>query len=57
MRRLRDHRLVTLTGWTFQQLGDQPAARCDWLLAVEDAQNTAQRNADAHNQPKAPRRQ
>jgi hypothetical protein len=55
MRRLRDHRLVTLTGWTFDQLGNAPAARCDWLLAVEDASATARHNAESRGQTKQPR--
>lgn len=57
MRRLRDHRLVNMTGWTFEQLGDAPAARCDWLLAVQDAVDTATRNVEQRGAPRAPRRQ
>lgn len=55
MRRLRDHRLVKLTGWTFDELGDAPAARCDWLLGVEDAVNAAQTNRERRAQRPADR--
>lgn len=34
---LQLHRLIKLTGWTFEQIDDQPAALLDWLLAVDYA--------------------
>jgi hypothetical protein len=27
---------VKLTGWTPEQIDNVPAARCDWLLAIDD---------------------
>ena len=31
----RDYQLIKLTGWTFQELDEQSAVRCDWLLAID----------------------
>lgn len=33
----RDFQLIELTGWTFDELDDAPAARCDWLLQLAAA--------------------
>lgn len=52
MRRLRDWRVVKLTGWTFEEYMDQPAVRTDWLLGVEDAVATAESNRQRVKQPK-----
>ena len=37
----REFRLVRLTGWTLEQIDAAPAARLDWLLTMEDANNEA----------------
>lgn len=46
-----------MTGWTFEQYDDAPAARVDWLLAVGDAVNTAQQNKARAQSKTANRRQ
>lgn len=33
---VRDYQLIRLTGWTFTELDQQSAVRCDWLLAVDN---------------------
>jgi hypothetical protein len=52
MRRLRDNRVVKMTGWTFAEYDEQPAARVDWLLAVEDAITSAENNRAKAKAPK-----
>ena len=33
---VRDYKLVTLTGRTFDQIDLAEAARCDWLIAIDN---------------------
>ncbi|MHB8671099.1 MAG: hypothetical protein ACYDAD_11195 [Acidimicrobiales bacterium] len=40
---LRDWQLVTLTGWTLDQIDDASVERCDWLLAIEATVKDIQR--------------
>ena len=55
LRRVRDYRLVRLTGWTLQQILDAPAVALDWMLGVEDAIDAAQAAANRRSATTASR--
>ena len=48
--RYRTYKLVTLTGWTLDQIDDTPADELDWILQIhvteEETRAQLQREAD-----------
>jgi hypothetical protein len=43
----RDYQLARTFGWTRQEMDEQPAVWCDWLLAIHGKMLEAESNASA----------